>query len=274
MMTTVTLIGEIDGRVTTLTEKHNALAVVVTEVKVVAEGAQGAAAKAVSENAELRADVNFLNAGYFDLRKIVERLEHKQRSHSVIIYGVRRGDPYQALERLFQERQVLWKDLDEAYFLGKKPGRRPLLATFARVSVCNDCLAYSHTDNFTKKHPGVTMVRDGSDLGRTGMSRLATAAPVLSQKFPNIKVHNFSNYVELDGKRTDAVDFAASIVDLDGSSFDVNAACSKNVDYEVNLVFFCSDGGRHRVRIQEDRFPVHGPRRRTHGRRRGRLGWR
>ncbi len=240
--TTVTLIGEIDGKVATLNEKHQALAAVVTEVKAVAEGAQADTAKMASENVELRADVDFLNAGYFDLRKIVERIEHKQRSHSVIIYGVPRGDPYLALEKLFQEKQALWRNLDEAYFLGKKPGRRPLLATFAFISACNDCLAYSHTDSFTRRHPGVTMVRDRSDLRRTGMSRLATATPALKLKYPNIKVHNFYDYVELDGKRTDAIDFAASIVDLGGSSFDIDAACSKNVEYEVNLALFIRMG--------------------------------
>jgi hypothetical protein len=128
--------------------------------------------------------------------------------------------------------------LDEALFLGKKPGRRPLLATFGLISAGNDCLAYLHTDAFTRKFPNVTVVRHRSDLRRTGMSRLSTAAPVLKSKHPDVMVHNFHDYVEIGGKRIDAVEFAASTVEINGAVFDIDKACSRNVEYELNLALF------------------------------------
>jgi hypothetical protein len=106
-LATTDLIGEIEKKVHTIKERQGALSMVVSDVQATADEALGISKHTAADNAEVRADVDFLSAGYFDLRKIVERLDHRQRSYSVIIYGTPRGDPYQALEKLFHERPVL-----------------------------------------------------------------------------------------------------------------------------------------------------------------------
>jgi hypothetical protein len=100
------------------------------------------------------------------------------------------------------------------------------------VTSAEDCLRFSHTSAFVQKFPNIKMVRDKSDLRRTGTSRLAAAAPELKRRFPDAKFHKHHDYVELGGRRFDAFDFAASAADLNGQLFDVENACSRNPDYE------------------------------------------
>ncbi len=241
-LATADSIGEIEKKVQGINERQGALSTAVSDAKTAADEALAISKRTAADNVEVRADIDFLSAGYLGLRKLVEKIDHRQRSYSVIVYGIPRGDPYQALEKLFQQKPALWRNLDEAYFLGKKPGRRPLLATFGLISACNECLAYSHTDAFTKKFPEVTVVRDRSDYWRTGISRLSTAAQALTLRFPNAKVHNRHDFVEIGGNRIDAVEFAASTVEINGVVFDIDDACGKNVEYELNLALFVRIG--------------------------------
>jgi hypothetical protein len=172
----------------------------------------------------------------------VDNIDNKQRCTNVIIFGAPRGDPYAAVERFLQDRPQLWRNLDEAFFLGKGNGRRPLLVRFALVSACNDCIAFSHTATFIQKFQGVAVVRDRSDLRRTGVSRLKAAGPALRAAFPGIKVHQHHDFVEYEGTRINAVDFAASGVLIGDSLFDIDKACTENEEVEITQGVFVRVG--------------------------------
>jgi hypothetical protein len=195
--------------------------------------AEGLAKKIGGDNGELRDEVDFLQAGYEHLRKVIEQLDQKQRKKNVIIIGATRGEPFAVVRNLLAGKADLLANLDEAFFLGKGNGRRPLLVSFTKVTSAEDCLRHSHTSSFVSKFPNIKMVRDRSDLRRTGTSRLAAAAPELKRRFPGIMVHKHHDYVEFGNRRFDAFDFAASAADILGVLFDVEDACMKNPDYEV-----------------------------------------
>jgi hypothetical protein len=214
----------------------------VGSIRSVAEGAGRKAEQAVTAAAEQQDAVEFLLAGYHDLRRIVDRIDNKQRSQNLIVFGLTRGDALSAAETLLQDRKQLWRNLDDAFFLGKSTGRCPLLLHFASTAACNDCVAYSHSSDFYQRFQGVTMVRDRSDLRRTGVSRLTAADSALRDAYPGIKIHQHRDFIEFEGRRVDAIDFAASAVTIGVSLFDVDKACEANGRYEVNQGVFTRVG--------------------------------
>ncbi len=225
--------GELDSRVSRLSEKHDELSSTVETVREMAMRAEKLAKRGGSNNAEFRDELDFLQAGYHQMRRVIEQLDQKQRKKNVIVVGAERGVPHQVAERLLGDRQDLLRNLDEAFFLGKGQGRKPLLISFITVKAAEECLRFSHANPFVQRFPHVRMVRDRSDLRRTGTSRLAAAAYRVKEQFPTAAVHKHYDYVEVGGKRLDAFDFAASAVVINDSLFDIDAACNANDEYEM-----------------------------------------
>lgn len=244
--------GELDSKITKLAEQQGEICNTVETVREMALRAEKLSKRAGSDNAEFRYELDFLQAGYHQLRRVIEQLDQKQRKKNVIVVGVERGDPNKAIERLLDGRPDLLRNLDEAFFLGKGQGRRLLLISFITVKAAEDCLRYSHAHPFVQRFPHVKMVRDRSDLRRTGTSRLAAAAPRLKAQFPTAVVHKHFDYVEHEGKKYDAFDFAASAAVIGNVLFDIDTACNGNDEFKVAERGFYTGRRRHCLRLSPE----------------------
>ena len=113
---------------------------------------------------------------------------------------------------------------------------------FTTVSATEAFIRFSHSPKFTEKFPAVTVTKDKSETRRTGISRLAVAAPQLTETFSGLEVHCFFDFATFRGKRFDASDFAAPTVQIRNRMFDVDAACLENSDFKPNEALFTTYG--------------------------------
>ncbi len=234
--------GELDTRLKEVESRQGAYDENLGKVHGVANQAAAAAARAALKADEAADAVRFLEAGYQTMRRDVERIDSKQRSKNVVVIGLQRGDPTAAIKKLLDGKHELLRNVDDAFFMSKKPGRRPMLVTFITKFACEEFLKMSHGAEFTKKFANVIVVRDRSEVRRTGMSRIAASAARLRIAFPEITIHQHSEFVAVSGQKVDAVEFVASAVKIDGVVFDIDEACDASETHEVNEYLYARVG--------------------------------
>jgi hypothetical protein len=74
------------------------------------------------------------------------------------------------------------------------------------------------------------------------MTRIAASAAKLRETFPGIIVYQHNEYVVVDGKKIDAVEFMASAVAIGGAVFDIDEACDGSEQYEANDYLYAQVG--------------------------------
>ncbi len=234
--------GELNSRITEVETRQGAQEESVAQARDIAAQAL-TVAKGASEKVEDVGDaVKFLEAGYQVTRREIERIDSKQRSKNLVVIGLQRGDAMEAVKKLTAGKPDLLRNVDEAFFMSNKPGRRPMLVSFVTKFACEEFLKTSHQPSFTKKFPHVSVVRDRSELRRTGISRLAAAAPRLRALLPEIFIHQRHEYATFEGKKTDAIEFVASMITFGDSVFDVDEACDSNTEFESNDYLYAQVG--------------------------------
>ncbi len=233
--------GELDTRLKDVEARQGTYDENLAKVQGVANQAAAAAACASLKADGVGDAVKFLEAGYQTMRRDVERIDSKQRSKNLVVIGLQRGDPTEAVKKLMGGTDLL-RNVDDAFFMSNKPGRRPLLVSFVTKFACEEFLKMSHRPDFTRKFPNVVVVRDRSETRRTGVSRIAASAAKLSALFPEVTIHQHSEFVIVDGKKIDAFEFVASAVMINGTVFDIDEAFETSGTHEVNDYLYARVG--------------------------------
>ena len=242
LLTALETYGELDRRVAELSNRADAQEARVEIVNSIAEQALSKASDIEEQFTERKDEVSFLQAAFQNIQKNLERVEGKIRKRSVIVNGLQPGEPYEAVEHLLKNKPGLWHDVDEAFFMGQSQNRRPLHLTFTNISSCEACLSYSHSFEFTQAFPQVSIVRDRSELRRTGISRLGAVASCLHESFPEMFIHQHFEFATLGSRRIRASEFAGSAIVIDDHIFEIEEACEANDSHEVNEALFVRMG--------------------------------
>ncbi len=232
--------GELEKKITSVSRRQDEQAEELQEVKEIAVEAGEKAGAATEEVRRLADVVHFLEEGYEVMRRNLDEVDNKQRGHSVIAIGTTGVNERLAVEHLLQSKPDLLKDVEDVFPLGRGSGV-PLHITFYTKSSSGKLIAWSHTQDFKSRFgKDVSVVRDRTELRRTGRSRLAAATPSL--RTLDVAVHQFNDHAVVDGKKVDAIEFAASTVVIRESIFDIDAACAANQEYEVSEALFTRVG--------------------------------
>jgi hypothetical protein len=245
LLTRLTLLqghGELDSRLSSVEARQGACEESLVKVQGVANRAATEAGQANKKADEAADAIRFLEAGYQTMRRDVERIDSKQRSKNLVVIGLQRGDATEAVRKLMDGKGDLLRNVEDAFFLSNKPGRRPMLITFVTKFACEEFLTLSHKAEFTRKFVNVIVVRDRSEVRRTGISRIAASTARLRSAFPDITVHPHSEYVVAGGKKIDAIEFVASAVLIEGIVFDIDEACEMSGTHEINEYLFARVG--------------------------------
>jgi hypothetical protein len=232
--------GELEKKITALSDRQDEQAGEIREVRGLATDAGAKAEKACSDVEQMKVALHFLEEGYEAMRKNLDQVDSKQRGKSVIVIGATGVTEKQAVDNLLATKPDMLRDVEEAFYLGKGPGV-PIHVTFTTKGSSTKLIAWSHTKDFKDRFGrDVSVVRDRTELRRTGRSRLAAAASQL--RSINVNVHQFYDYAMADGKKIDAIEFASCSLVINDTVFDVERACSSSTEYEVSDALFTRVG--------------------------------
>jgi hypothetical protein len=201
------------------------------EIRSLQAGLGKLASKQDKNNTELSDRVAFVEAFCLQLRDSHDNLANEVKKQNAIVYRLIPGDANGAVEEIFAEKSGLLTLVDDAFFLGKGPEKKPLKIHFKTVTAAGDFLKWARTPNFHATHPTLSAGRDVTTLRRVGVSRLTAACDALRSKYGDaLHVNPSFNYITVGGCKYDALDFASPCALIDGELFDVEAACRVDVE--------------------------------------------
>ncbi len=234
--------GELDTRLKDVESRQGAYKENLARIQGVSNQALAVATNASNKVDGVSDSVRFLEAGYQAMRRDVEKIDSEQRSKTLVVIGLQQGDPMEAVKKLAGANNDIIRNIDDAFFMSNKPGRRPLLIMLITKFACEEFLRMLHKPDFTRKFVNVIVVRDQSELRRTGMTSIAASTVRLRAVFPEISVHEHNEFVLAGGRKIEAVEFVASAVSIEGVVFDIDEACNSNEAYEMNEYLYAHVG--------------------------------